>query len=139
MIENKVRLTIVVPGATTFSKQLCFKNSKNGEEVPVENMTETFTVKSTEFDKESKKHITKFTSLHICKRKPTHQILNMSREAYNYMTDSKDCPSWFKPQDVRFPAKVWHQMSNDQRLLLHLERIAESLGGTLESYFVAED
>lgn len=98
MIDTKVSLSVVVPGATSYSKQLCFKNSKNGEELPVENMTDTFTVKSTVFDKESKKTVTKFTSLHICKRKPAHQILNMSREAYNYMTDPKDCPRWFKPQ-----------------------------------------
>ena len=38
MIVTKVSLTVAVPGAVTFSKQLCFKNSKNGEEVPVENI-----------------------------------------------------------------------------------------------------
>ena len=63
--------------------------------------------------------------------KPAHQHINMSIEAYNYMT-SGECPSWAKP-------KIWATMNKTQRLEAHLQRTVEHLGGLSYTYQIFED
>ena len=63
--------------------------------------------------------------------KPTNQHINISVEAYKYMT-SNECPYWAKP-------KVWAMMSEPQRLEAHLQRICEHVGGKSFTYEVLGD
>ena len=53
--------------------------------------------------------------------KPASQHINISVEAYRYMT-SNECPYWAKP-------KVWAIMSETQRLEAHLQKTCEHVGG----------
>lgn len=64
--------------------------------------------------------------------KPASQHINMTEEAYKYMTSNNECPYWSKP-------KVWNNMSKKERLEAHLKRIVEHLGGTSYTYQVFED
>ena len=63
--------------------------------------------------------------------KPVNQHINISVEAYKYMT-SNECPYWAKP-------KVWAMMSETQRLEAHLQRICEHVGGKSFTYEVLGD
>lgn len=63
--------------------------------------------------------------------KPASQHINMSVEAYKYMT-SNECPFWAKP-------KVWAIMSETQRLEAHLQRTCEHVGGKSFTYEVLGD
>lgn len=133
MIDTKLSLTVAVPGAVPFSKQLCFKNN-----TPIKGMTEEFYAYIPEKNPQNGKTISKKVTLHICKRRPARQVINMSSEAYNYMTDGSSCPEWFKAPGKN-PSKVWKALKDTQRLELHFERIAADLGGVVEAYHVVED
>ena len=63
--------------------------------------------------------------------KPVNQHINISVEAYRYMT-SNECPYWAKP-------KIWAMMSETQRLEAHLQRICEHVGGKSFTYEVLGD
>lgn len=63
--------------------------------------------------------------------KPASQHINLSVDAYNYMTSS-ECPYWQKP-------KVWAGLSPKERLEAHLQRLCEHHGGKSFSYVVLED
>lgn len=145
MIDIKVSLNVLVPGAKMFSKQLCFKNStiknKKGKaivvETPVEGMTETFSTVIPYKDKVTGKTVNNRVTFHIPACRPARQVINMSSVAYDYMV-SREVPDWFRCPGQN-PKKVWQDMSEQQRLELHLDRTAKALGGKVESYYVAED
>ena len=63
--------------------------------------------------------------------KPASQHINMTEEAYKYMT-SNECPYWSKP-------KVWNNLSEKERLEAHLQRVCESLNGKSFTYEVLGD
>ena len=62
---------------------------------------------------------------------PAIQHINISKEAYVYMT-SKECPSFMSPKD-------WSRMSKVKKLEAHLNEIAESRGGKVLHYHIFED
>lgn len=133
MIDIKVSLTVAVPGAVPVSKQLCFKNN-----TPIEGMTEKFHAYVTEKNPQNGKPVSRRITLDICRRQPAMQVINISSESYNYMTDPSTCPEWFRVLGKN-PSKEWKALSDIQRLELHLGRFAADLNGVIESYSVAED
>ena len=81
------------------------------------------------WDNKQKKHVpvefyTKGNSL-------ITQTINISKEAYNYMT-SKECPEWSKKAE-------WLSMSKKKRFEAHLSRIANDFRGKVVHYEVFED
>lgn len=64
--------------------------------------------------------------------KPARQNLHLNTEAYNYMT-SNDNPV------PKMKVFQWKQLSKNKKVKLHLQVIAESLGGKLESFTILED
>lgn len=127
MIEPKVRLNMVIPGATMLSELDCSKMSKkeayNYSQVTVEYKT-----------KKGKKLVnTKETfSIYTRKSKPARQSLSISKEAYLHMTDRKEIPA------ARF-RKSWATMSKKERLEYHLTLIAENFNAISYSYEILED
>lgn len=63
---------------------------------------------------------------------PATQTINLSEEAYNYMTSSESCPSFLKQRH-------WNALKTKERLAIHIERIAQQLGGVVLSCQVLED
>jgi len=59
------------------------------------------------------------------------QVINMTQEAYDYMT-SKECPEWAKKGE-------WVKMSPTQRLIKHLARTMEFLGASKFTFEVFPD
>ena len=66
------------------------------------------------------------------KCRPARQIININREAYSHMVSQAEIPASFNK-------KTWVTMNKIQRLETNLSRLAESLGGTLDSYQVFDD
>ena len=64
------------------------------------------------------------------KCKPAGQSLNLSMDAYDYMT-GKEAPYFVK-------AKDWERLTKKQRLEAHLKRICEELGGVSFTYAVLD-
>lgn len=124
MNEIKLSLTILLPGRTILSKEACLKTMQKGNEIVVVE----------DYDKCDKSYVNvgkRTYTIHTRKCKPATQKINLGRDAYEYFI-SNECPYWCKP-------KVWSNLSKKQRLLAHLEGIAESLNGKLESYHIFED
>lgn len=149
MVDIKMSLTILVPGARVMSKQECFKNSKivakNGSisyiEEPIEGKTEKFTFVVDETDpRTGHKHAVRKIG-HIRGCYPAKQVINMSTMAYEAMTSADDCPAWFRVPDLKpFQlSKAWKKLSPEERLDLHMHRIAENFQGTVLTYQVFED
>lgn len=143
MIDIKVSLSVELPGSTMFSKEECLKTThkvidkktkagkvyKKTIKVEVEDWDKTseHSMKVTNRNGENPEVIT----FRVRKCKPATQSLNMSREAYDYMT-SRECPAWEK-------LSKWGQMTATQRLESHIRRIVEHLGGVSYTYQVFED
>lgn len=63
---------------------------------------------------------------------PATQTINLSEEAYNYMISSEGCPFFLKQRH-------WNALKTKERLAIHIERIAQQLGGVVLSCQVLED
>ena len=126
MLETKVSLTVVVPGATMISKQECLKQLENSDDESLVFNHQVITV----YDKDNKNQ----KVLHIKTRKciPARQSLNICKEAYEAMISSEI------PYKVR-KVSEWLAMSKKQRLEKHLDDIAAQLGGVVGSYVIFED
>lgn len=135
MIDIKVSLNILVPGATMYSEQSCSKNDK-GKKVVLEEMTEPghvfISVKNAEG-----KMVRQRIDFRTRKCIPACQVLNMSTEAYEYMI-SKSVPEWFRVPGGSAKA-TWEKMTETERLEKHLERTAAHFHGTVENYQVLGD
>ena len=147
MIDIKVSLTILVPGANMISKEESLKstqvpviNKKTGKQIfkqgkPV--VREVLVEDPAKHDlnhvliSNSKGKIVDKISFYTRKTVPARRSMNLSREAYEYMV-SNEYPEWYKLRD-------WKNLKKEQRLLLHLERIAQNFGGELEDYIVYDD
>jgi hypothetical protein len=127
MYEPKVRLNLVIPGATMLSSQECEKlpqkEAYNLQKIDVSYKT-----------KKGKKVVFEKDTLHIYTRKSrtAKQSLSINQEAYYHMIDAKNVPS------PKF-AKTWKNMSNKNRLEYHLDLIAEALKAISYSYEILDD
>ena len=143
-MEVKVSLTIGLPGAIMWSKEECLKTTHKVIEKKTKAgkiYKKTIEVKVEDWDKMEKRAMRvtdkdgtnpEIITFHTRKSKPATQTISICKEAYDYMTDSNECPSWVK-------LFVWKQMGKTKRLESHLQRIMEHLGGVSYSYKVFED
>lgn len=123
MIETKVRLSLSVPGAQMLSEQACSENAKENYN------TEYITVVNKKKGKPSKETIVIKTR----KNCTVIQAINISREAYDYMTSADSIPT------DKISKSRWYSMSKKQRLDCHCSLIAESLGAVGYTFEVFND
>lgn len=128
MTTIKLSVTIELQGNTMMSPQECGKNPENYN-------WNKLLLSVKHYDKKTKKSFYKTEPLHFQTRKciPAHQSINMSQEAYDYMT-SQSCPDWY-PLGIN----KWKKLSPTERLELHLERTCKALRGTSYTYVVFGD
>lgn len=119
--EIKVSLSVTLQGSVMYSQE----QAKALEEEKVGTGYDTFSVRV-----EGKKDIQTIT-VKTRKCKPAGQSLNLSMDAYDYMT-GKEAPHFVKPRD-------WKELTKKQRLEAHLKRICEELGGVSFTYAVLDD
>lgn len=148
MTEVKVRLSMNVPGAQLLSSQECDKNPKKNYNV--ETITVEFMTKKGKLHKEN-------IIVRTRKRRLVKQLMNISKEAYNYMTAADQPPTERlakklyitktigkakngKPKKVTTETTVWaHQFTPMKRLNWHMARIADSLGAVDYEFEVLDD
>ncbi len=143
-IENKVSLTISLPGSVMMSKDECLKTTqkiiKNKNLKTGKIYDKVIDIEVDDFDKNDKHTLlvknrktknSEVITFYTRKCIPAKQSLNITKESYNYMV-SNECPEWHKKGE-------WNKMNKTQRLESHLNRIAESLGGKMLSYQVFDD
>lgn len=130
MSNVKMSVTIMLPGGTMMAPQECGENPKNYDRNVI-----TLSVKH--FDKKTKKSFFRNEPLEFKTRKcnPVPQVINMSEEAYEYMTSAM-CPEWFIPMGG---ISKWKKLSANERLDFHLERTCQAMGGISFDYVVFED
>lgn len=139
MVDIKVSLCILVPGATMYSSQLCDENSKEkfGEDHNPNDYLESC---STFVDRRTKegKRVRERVDFKVRKRIPAKQVINLSQEAYRDMTGGS-APYWYRDPEGKHPQNSWQKLSKPERLQLHLHRLAANFQGKLESYQVLPD
>lgn len=125
MNEIKVSLSIVLQGSIMYSQE----QAKALEEEKVGTGYDTFNMR-VEGLKDGKKG-TETITVKTRKCKPAGQSLNLSMDAYDYMT-GKEAPYFVKARD-------WGKFTKKQRLEAHLKRIVEELGGVSFTYAVLDN
>lgn len=147
MTEVKVRLSMSVPGAQMLSSQECDKNPKDNYNVKT--VIAEFVTKKGKLYKEN--IIVRTRKCRLIK-----QCLNISKEAYNYMTAADQPPTKHlakkvyltktigkekngKLKKVTIESTVWAQMSPMKRLNWHMALTAESFGAVDYKFEVLDD
>lgn len=125
MNDVKVSLSIILQGGVMYSQ----KQAKALEKEKVGTGYDTFNMR-VEGLKDGKKDAETIT-VKTRKYKPAGQSLNLSMDAYDYMT-GKEAPYFVK-------AKDWERLTKKQRLEAHLKRIVEELGGVSFTYAVLDN
>lgn len=142
MSEIKVRLSLLVPGATMLSSQEC-------EEKPKESYTQE-TIKLVYWTKKGKKKVEDIT-INLRKNRPAKQVICISKEAYDFMVNSSEIPNPKYAKKIKVARKtkgkgvkteimtVWANFTDKQRLEYHLADIAEAMNANGFSYEILED
>lgn len=125
MNEIKVSLSIVLQGSIMYSQE----QAKALEKEKVGTGYDTFNMRVEDL-KDGKKDA-KTITVKTRKCKPAGQSLNLSMDAYDYMT-GKEAPYFVKARD-------WERLTKKQRLEAHLKRIVEELGGVSFPYAVLDN
>lgn len=123
--EIKVSLSVTLQGSVMLSQE----QAKALEEEKVGTGYDTFNMRVEDL-KDGKKDA-KTITVKTRKCKPAGQSLNLSMDAYDYMT-GKEAPYFVKARD-------WKRLTKKQRLEAHLKRIVEELGGVSFTYAVLDN
>lgn len=123
MSEIKISVSITLPGGVMFTqaeaKQLEKEKTGTGFDI-------------TKLKVEDKKGNKDVLSIKTRKYKSCSQSINMSKEAYDYMTSKDSCLPNIK-------SYVWAKMNKTQRLEAHLDLVCKALKGTSYTYKVYDD
>lgn len=123
MSEIKISVSITLPGGVMFTqaeaKQLEKEKAGTGFDI-------------TKLKVEDKKGNKDVLSIKTRKYKSCSQSINMSKEAYDYMTSRDGCP----PNVKSF---IWAKMNKKSRLEAHLDLVCKALKGTSYTYKVFDD
>lgn len=133
MIETKVSLSLMVPGATMLSSQECEKNPKENYNFHKVNLQ--YKKGRGKYSKEKAEYI------HFKTRKcvPAVQHINISVDSYNAMISTPTSKKFFKIVDELTGKRLWDTTPIDKRLELHLDNLAEALGALSYTYKVLAD
>lgn len=123
MSEIKISVSITLPGGVMLTqaeaKQLEKEKAGTGFDI-------------TKLKVEDKKGNKDALSIKTRKYKSCSQSINMSKEAYDYMTSKDSCLPNIK-------SYVWAKMNKKQRLEAHLDLVCKALKGTSYTYKVFDD
>ena len=133
MATIKVVLEVTLPGGEMIPKSELKGASKNKLR-ELTNHTSLVITYSRGENKKSKKPTVVSETLHVFTRNciPAHQTINLSLEAYQYMTSLDSCPITVRPS-------YWKGLSQKQRLEHHLKDYCQDLGGISYTYQILPD
>jgi hypothetical protein len=137
MVEPKVSLNLLVPGAGRLSSQECEKNPK--ESYDEHKMLLKYTKGKGKYQKEVKKLLVVKTR----KQRLVSQNINICEEAYHHMLHTPTSAKLSKPTKYNKYSevieRVWDTLSVDERLRHHFDQIAFDLRAVSYSYEVLGD
>lgn len=133
MSTVKLSLSIVLQGRTMYSQEEAKALEKsNGSGYDLHKVIVT--------DKKNK--VTEVLNIRTRRSRPATQSINLSQEAYDYMT-SNEVPSFAPRICTSKGAKAvenwWKRQPAKDKLILHLNEICSSLGGVSYTYQVFDD
>lgn len=111
------------------------------KETPKAGMCDKHFVTKEYFDKKLQKKVVKKCVFFTRKCRPAYQVIRVSQEAYEGFIDPNDCPVWYRPEGLtaKQTTAYWKHFSDEERLDINLNRLAESLNGKLYSYEILSD
>lgn len=124
--EIKVSLSVTLQGSVMLSQEQAKALEKEKEGAGYD----TFSMRVEDKKSDGKEDVQTIT-VKTRKCKPAGQSLNLSIDAYDYMT-GKEAPYFVKARD-------WERLTKKQRLEAHLKRIVEELGGVSFTYAVLDN
>lgn len=124
--EIKVSLSVTLQGSVMLSQE----QAKALEKKKVGTGFDTFSMRVEGKKSDSKKDVQVIT-VKTRKNKAASQSLNLSMDAYYYMT-GKEAPYFVKVKD-------WERLTKKQRLEAHLSRICEGLDGVSYTYTIHDN
>lgn len=137
MVEPKISLSLLVPGAGMLSSQVCEQNPK--ECYSEHKMLLSYTKGKGKYQKVVKKPLI----VKLRKQKLVSQNINLCDEAYHHMLSTPTSPKLAKPTKVNaygdVVERVWDTLSENERLKSHLDLIAHDLGAVSYSFEVLGD
>lgn len=124
MSETKLRVSVVLPGGVMYrSSQAKALERKNGKGSGYD---------YSRIELRGKDGNPYHINVRSRKSRPAIQTINMSREAYYYMSGPESCPVGMKPA-------VWGRMTARQRLEAHLDLTRQQLGGISYTYQILDE
>ena len=123
MSEIKISVSITLPGGVMLTQA-------EAEQLEKEKTGTGFDI--TKLKVEDNKCNKDVISIKTRKYKSCSQSINMSKEAYDYMTSKGSCLPNIK-------SYVWAKMNKTQRLEAHLDLVCKALKGTSYTYKVFDD
>lgn len=147
MSEAKLRVSITLPGGVMYTRQLCLKTSeetikgkKVKREVPIEGMCEHTHLAVPHIDPKTGKRFTGHYDIYVPKSKPANQVITMTKDAYDYFVSSA-APAWFRVagKNRNQTQDIWKKLPEEERIRVHLNRVAESFGGELADFQILDD
>ena len=126
MVDPKVRLNFLVPGARMLSSQVCEENPKENYEVS------KLTVRDVKGSGKNQREVFKTITVRTRKNELVTRSINICEDAYNYMIHTPTDNKLSRP--VKFnnagePIKrVWDNLSKKERLKKHFDLMAHDFG-----------
>lgn len=137
MVEPKISLSLLVPGAGMLSSQECDKNPK--ESYDEHKILISYTKGKGKYQKEAKKLLV----INTRKQKLVTQNINICEEAYYHMLATPTSPKLAKPTKTNkngdVVKRVWDTLSVHERLKHHFDQIAYDLRAVSYSYEILGD
>lgn len=137
MVEPKISLSLLVPGAGMLSSQECDKNPKGSYDE--HKILISYTKGKGKYQKEAKKLLV----INTRKQKLVTQNINICEEAYYHMLATPTSPKLAKPTKTNkngdVVERVWDTLSVHERLKHHFDQIAYDLRAVSYSYEILGD
>lgn len=134
MVEAKVSLSLLVPGASLLTPEFCDKN-------PKKNYDEHKALIYVKGKGKDQKEVKKLVTIQTRKQKLVTQNINICEEAYNYMlaTPTSTKLARIIKATKSGTVRVWDTLSKDERLKKHFDLIAYDLRAVSYSYEILDD
>lgn len=136
MVEPKISLRLLVPGACILSSQECEKSPKENYD------KHKMLVKYTKGKGKAERQVKELLIFKTRKSKLITQVINMSEETYNSMLNTPTSEKLHKIVEIQKggrAVRAWDKLSVNERLKKHFDLIAHDLKAVSYTFEVLDD
>lgn len=120
MVETKIRLSLLVPGAKMLSSQEC-----------EENPTDNYAITRIRVKVKPKGNKEEVLVVRTRKTELITQVICICKESYDFMLET--------PPSEKFSKKLWKQYPKSKKLKEHFDLIAQDFNAVSYSYEILDD